>query len=110
MATKEEEIEVPAGGGLVLGGTLSIPQGAVGLVLFAHGSGSSRHSPRNRFVAGVLQSRGLATLLMDLLTAGEEESERWTRHLRFDIGLLARRLAGATAWLRREERTRALAL
>jgi putative phosphoribosyl transferase len=68
-------------------------------VLFAHGSGSSRHSPRNRGVAGQLQRAGFGTLLMDLLTAGEEELDRRSRELRFDIGLLARRLVGAVDWL-----------
>jgi pimeloyl-ACP methyl ester carboxylesterase len=72
------------------------------VVLFAHGSGSSRLSPRNRYVAGVLQQAGCATLLIDLLTPEEEEAERWTRHLRFDIGLLAQRLVDATHWLVRE--------
>ncbi|MBS9387297.1 MAG: dienelactone hydrolase family protein [Dolichospermum sp. BR01] len=82
-----------------LEGNLVIPNGATGIVLFAHGSGSSRHSPRNRYVAGVLQQAGLATLLIDLLTAEEEEIDLRTRHLRFDIGLLASRLVGATDWL-----------
>lgn len=84
--------------GAVLEGELVLPAGTTGLVLFAHGSGSSRHSPRNRFVAGELQMGGLGTLLFDLLTAEEEQIDRVTRHLRFDIGLLARRLAGATRW------------
>jgi pimeloyl-ACP methyl ester carboxylesterase len=70
------------------------------VVLFAHGSGSSRHSPRNRFVAGVLHQDTLATLLLDLLTTEEEEVDAHTAHLRFDIGLLAERLVGATDWLR----------
>lgn len=82
-----------------LEGNLVIPNGATGIVLFAHGSGSSRHSPRNRYVAGVLQQAGLATLLIDLLTTEEEEIDLRTRHLRFDIGLLASRLIGATDWL-----------
>jgi putative phosphoribosyl transferase len=82
-----------------LEGNLVIPNGATGIVLFAHGSGSSRHSPRNRYVAGVLQQAGLATLLIDLLTTEEEEIDLRTRHLRFDIGLLASRLVGATDWL-----------
>lgn len=77
-----------------------IPQGAPGLVLFAHGSGSSRHSPRNRAVAEFLHRAGLGTLLFDLLTPEEEESERYTLHLRFDIGLLADRLGAATRWAR----------
>jgi putative phosphoribosyl transferase len=86
-------------GEVTLAGDLSIPEGAQGLVLFAHGSGSSRLSPRNRFVAQVLQEGGLATLLFDLLTTGEEEIDRRTRHLRFDINLLASRLVAATDWV-----------
>ena len=82
-----------------LEGNLVIPHGAIRIVLFAHGSGSSRYSPRNRHVAEVLQQAGLATLLLDLLTLEEEEIDLRTRHLRFDIGLLASRLVGATDWL-----------
>src|SRR5262249_36391155 len=86
-------------GPVMLHGDLAIPDGARGVVLFAHGSGSSRHSPRNRFVAETLHEGGLATLLFDLLTEEEEYQERFTRHLRFDIGLLAQRLLDATDWL-----------
>jgi dienelactone hydrolase len=85
------------GGGLTLPGTLTVPAGARGVVLFAHGSGSSRHSPRNRAVAAALQQDGLATLLFDLLTP-EEDADR---ERVFDIPLLGRRLVAATAWLRR---------
>src|ERR1041385_7342078 len=91
-----------------LSGDLVLPDQASGIVLFAHGSGSSRHSPRNRYVAGVLQRGGVATLLLDLLTAAEEEVDAPTGHLRFDIGLLAERLLEATDWLQREPKTRAL--
>ncbi len=95
--------------GLVpLEGMLEIPAGAQGIVLFAHGSGSSRHSPRNRYVARAFQEGGLATLLLDLLTADEEEVDRVTAHLRFDITLLAQRLAGATDWLLQYPETRHL--
>jgi putative phosphoribosyl transferase len=94
------EVELDAGAELLLEGNLTRPENAAGLVLFAHGSGSSRHSPRNRFVAGVLQQGGLGTLLFDLLSAQEEQIDRFTRHLRFDIGLLARRLDAATSWVR----------
>lgn len=87
-------------GRLQLQGTLGRPARAQGLVVFAHGSGSGRLSPRNRFVAEVLHAAGFATLLFDLLTAREEEEERYTRHLRFDIGLLAQRLLAVTHWLR----------
>ncbi|QHG20362.1 dienelactone hydrolase family protein [Nostoc sp. ATCC 53789] len=95
---REHLVSVTAGK-VNLEGNLVIPEGATGIVLFAHGSGSSRHSPRNRYVAGVLQQAGLATLLIDLLTLEEEEIDLRTRHLRFDIGLLASRLVGATDWL-----------
>jgi pimeloyl-ACP methyl ester carboxylesterase len=85
--------------GVQLEGILSIPEDAKGLVVFVHGSGSSRHSPRNQYVAQTLQEGGLATLLFDLLTAFEEELDLRTRHLRFDIDLLARRTAGVLEWL-----------
>ncbi|ATB29817.1 dienelactone hydrolase family protein [Melittangium boletus] len=107
---EEHPVRVPVGEGLVLEGDLTLPEEALGVVLFAHGSGSSRFSSRNRFVAHSLVSMGLGTLLIDLLTADEEEAERWTRHLRFDIGLLAQRLVGATDWLVRDERTQALSI
>ncbi len=84
---------------VMLQGDLAIPNGAYGIVLFAHGSGSGRHSPRNRFVAEQLRMRGVATLLMDLLTEQEEIEEAYTRHLRFDIELLAGRLIAATDWV-----------
>ena len=89
-------------GGVRLAGTLSIPNRARGLVLFAHGSGSSRHSPRNQYVAKVLQSRGLATLLFDLLTPDEERIDQLTSSLRFDIPFLAARLIGVTQWSMKE--------
>jgi dienelactone hydrolase len=91
-----------------LQGDLVLPEGATGIVLFAHGSGSSRLSPRNRYVAGELQQRGLATLLMDLLTADEEAVDVQTANLRFDVGLLADRLAGAMDWLAEQPETRDL--
>jgi putative phosphoribosyl transferase len=93
---------------VTLEGTLAIPADPLGVVLFAHGSGSSRHSPRNRFVAEVLREGGLATLLVDLLTTEEEAVDVRTRHLRFDIGLLAERLVGAIDWLGEQAETRAL--
>src|SRR6516165_620428 len=95
-------------GPVTLEGDLAIPEGARGIVLFAHGSGSSRQSPRNRFVAETLLDGGLATLLFDLLTEEEEYQERLTRHLRFDIGLLALRLLGATDWVAQQPETRSL--
>jgi pimeloyl-ACP methyl ester carboxylesterase len=92
-------VNVPAGDA-VLEGDLLVPEGALGLVLFAHGSGSSRHSPRNRFVAETLNRSRIGTLLVDLLTPGEEAADRFTGAHRFDIGLLARRLVAALDWLR----------
>jgi putative phosphoribosyl transferase len=92
------EVEIPASG-TKLEGNLTVPEGAHGIVLFVHGSGSSRHSARNRFVAQTLNSAGLATLLFDLLTPEEEAVDIRTAHLRFDIGLLAERLGSATNWI-----------
>ncbi len=91
-------VQIPAGG-VMLDGDLTVPTNARGVVVFAHGSGSSRHSPRNRYVASELQRVGLATLLFDLLTQQEESVDMRTAELRFDIDLLARRLAEATDWL-----------
>lgn len=85
--------------GVTLDGNLGIPASALGVVLFAHGSGSSRHSPRNRRVARYFRDAGLATVLMDLLTSEEEDIDRITRHLRFDIDLLSERLSGAVDWI-----------
>jgi putative phosphoribosyl transferase len=95
-------------GSVVLEGNLAIPTGARGVVLFAHGSGSSRFSPRNRAVAARLNDSGMATLLVDLLTAEEEKIDGVTAHLRFDIGLLAERLVDATDWLLEAPETCAL--
>ena len=95
---QERKVRVSAGP-VTLEGSLGIPNSAGGVVLFAHGSGSGRHSPRNRYVARVLREANLATLLIDLLTEDEEEVDLRTTRLRFDIGLLARRLVGATDWL-----------
>lgn len=92
----------------MLEGELSVPVGATGAVLFAHGSGSSRHSPRNQFVARTIREAGVGTLLFDLLTQEEEAVDISTRHLRFDIGLLAGRLVDATNWIKREPDSRHL--
>ena len=91
-----------------LDGDLAIGPDSVALVLFAHGSGSSRHSPRNKFVAHALERAGLATLLIDLLTPEEDRIDRATAELRFDIGLLARRLTGVVDWLREKPEMAAL--
>ena len=98
------EVHIPAGRA-TLDGNLTIVDGATALVLFAHGSGSSRHSPRNQFVARTLNNSGLATLLFDLLTPDEELIDVRTAELRFNIGLLAERLVHATRWARQEQQT-----
>jgi dienelactone hydrolase len=94
---------------LGLSADLAVPENASGIILFAHGSGSSRHSTRNRYVAGVLQEGGFATFLLDLLTSAEEQVDLRTGNLRFDIGLLAGRLEAASEWLQRERLTGDLA-
>ena len=96
---RAREVQIQSGAA-VLQGELNIPAGARGVVLFAHGSGSSRHSPRNQFVARTIRGAGVGTLLFDLLTGEEEAIDLRTRHLRFDIGLLAERLVDATHWLK----------
>src|SRR5213594_147479 len=101
------EVQIQAGHA-VLSGNLNIPEGAAALVLFAHGSGSSRHSPRNQFVARTLNDAGLATLLFDLLTPEEEAADVRTREHRFNISLLAERLVQATKWAKQQEQTRDL--
>jgi dienelactone hydrolase len=101
------EVQIHAGR-TVLSGNLTVPEKAVALVLFAHGSGSSRHSPRNQFVARTLNDAGLATLLFDLLTPDEEAIDMRTREHRFNIGLLAERLVHATRWAKQQKQTRDL--
>jgi dienelactone hydrolase len=99
----ESPVSIPVDG-VELAGTLALPAGASGVVVFAHGSGSSRHSPRNEFVAGAIRERGVGTLLFDLLTAAEDRD----RDNRFDIPLLTDRLVAVTDWLREREATRDL--
>ncbi len=106
-ATATRAVDIDASG-TRLQGDLTIPPGAIGLVIFAHGSGSSRHSVRNRAVGRALEAAGLATLLMDLLTEGEEAVDIRTAQYRFDIALLARRLTGAVDWARHERETASL--
>ncbi len=101
------EVHILAGR-TILAGNLSIPENATALVLFAHGSGSSRYSPRNQFVARTLNRAGLATLLFDLLTAEEEAIDARTAEHRFNIGLLAERLIHATNWAKQQQQTRDL--
>jgi putative phosphoribosyl transferase len=101
------EVQIPAGRA-VLSGNLTIPENAIALVLFAHGSGSSRHSPRNQFVARTINRAGLGTLLFDLLTPEEEALDIYTREHRFNISLLAERLVHATKWAEQQAQTRDL--
>jgi predicted alpha/beta-hydrolase family hydrolase len=102
-------VRIPAGA-VTLSGELCFPTGASGLVLFAHGSGSSRHSPHNQAVAQIIRDAGVGTLLFDLLTEEEGRVDERTRHLRFDLALLSQRLQDATRWGRDETATRALRL
>lgn len=101
------EVKIPAGN-VMLAGELVLPKQAQGIVLFVHGSGSSRHSSRNQYVAQILQATGIGTLLFDLLTEYEEAIDRSTGNLRFDIGLLSERLIHATHWIQRNSNTQNL--
>jgi predicted alpha/beta-hydrolase family hydrolase len=103
-AAMSHEVWIPVDS-ITLPGELSVPDRAKGLVLFAHGSGSSRHSPRNQYVAQVIREAGVGTLLLDLLTREEERIDLQTPHLRFDTVLLARRLDGATKWAKKQIET-----
>lgn len=105
----QEPVSIKAGEAN-LQGDLSVPESAAGIVIFAHGSGSSRKSPRNRFVAEFLYEASLGTLLMDLLTEEEERLDEATGHLRFDIELLAKRLAAASGWVDDHPQTKGLPL
>jgi putative phosphoribosyl transferase len=105
---KHHETEQIKLGKVTLRGQIEVPEGATGIVLFAHGSGSSRLSPRNQLVARILRSGGLATLLFDLLSEEEEQIDNKTRHLRFDIKLLAERLMEAATWLESNPHTQGL--
>ncbi len=100
---------IPAGS-VALDGELTVPDNATGLVIFAHGSGSSRHSPRNQFIARHLRSVGLGTLLFDMLTPAEEATETVGQHLRYNMGLLTQRLVSATHWLAGEDEARHMRL
>jgi len=107
--SSSDEVRVDAGG-VTLEGNLLVPTGASGIVLFAHGSGSSRFSSRNRYVGDVLRQSGVGTLLIDLLTREEETVDNRTAQLRFDIGLLADRLVGASEWMAKQPETTRLKL
>jgi len=102
-------VSIPVSRGEIAG-ELNLPSGTRSLVIFAHGSGSSRLSPRNRFVAGVFHDAGMGTLLMDLLTDEEEAVDRYTREHRFDIGLLSERLVDSTRWVHDHPTARSLAI
>ena len=106
----ERQISLPVAGGERVTGDLTVPPGAAGIVVFAHGSGSSRLSSRNRMVAGGLHHAGLATLLFDLLTPSEEQRDEISGELRFDIGFLARRLRDVISWARADESVSSLTL
>ena len=110
MSERAENVVRISVDGDFIEGNLRVPVGAKGVVLFAHGSGSSRFSPRNRYVANVLNDAEIATLLIDLLTRDEEEVDMRTRQFRFDIDLLTERLMSAAKWLRRNARTQNLKL
>ena len=103
----EQSVQIDTGTA-VLEGSLTVPQQAQGVVVFPHGSGSSRHSRRNRYVAAALRESGLGTLLLDLLTPEEEDLDEHTRHYRFDIPMLAERLAGTMNWLDQQRETERL--
>jgi pimeloyl-ACP methyl ester carboxylesterase len=107
LSTHETTVTVPVGA-VTVEGTLAIPNAAHGIILFAHGSGSSRQSPRNRYVAEELRLGGFGTLLLDLLTPAEESVDERTRELRFDIELLAERLVDAMGWLANDDATHSL--
>jgi putative phosphoribosyl transferase len=102
-----QEVEIDAGGVRLLG-SMEVPDGGSGLVLFAHGSGSSRHSPRNREVAAAIRAGGIGTLLFDLLTVEEEAHDQYTGHYRFNVELLGDRLAEATEWAMRRTDARGM--
>lgn len=104
---KELQVKIPVGS-VLLEGSIYIPEKAIGIVIFAHGSGSGRHSPRNRFVAETLNNHGIATLLVDLLTADEEGIDLKTAEYRFNISLLARRLSGISNWVMEQPLTHSL--
>jgi len=101
IITNAQDVDIPAGA-VWLRGDLNVPDGATGVVLFAHGSGSSRLSPRNQFVARTIREAGVGTLLFDLLTKHEEAVDLDTGNFRFDIAFLAERLIGVTDWINRE--------
>ena len=109
MIHQETAVRIPVGS-VVVEGNLAVPSGARGIVLFAHGSGSSRFSPRNQYVAKEFNAQKIATLLFDLLTNEEDQEDIVTAEYRFNINLLAERLIGATEWLKKDPQTKNLVL
>ena len=109
MSHREIAVKIPIGK-IILEGDLTVPSGATGIVLFAHGSGSSRLSPRNQYVAKEFNAAKIGTLLFDLLTSKEEERDMYTAEYRFNIGLLAERLVGATELLKKNQQAKGFAL
>jgi putative phosphoribosyl transferase len=109
MSEEKNEVTIPTGKDAI-NGNLEVPRGATGIVLFAHGSGSSRFSPRNTYVARLMNKKGFATLLMDLLTAEEDAVDELTAEFRFNINLLATRLVDATTWLQKNPSTKNLSI
>ncbi len=110
-STREQknEVKIPSGSATIYG-NLEVPDGAKGIVLFAHGSGSSRFSSRNTYVADLMNKQGIATLLIDLLTQDEEAVDDYTGQFRFDVNMLAGRLADSTLWLKKNPATQKLAI
>lgn len=109
MSEEKNAVKILSGS-VTITGNLEIPEGARGVVVFAHGSGSSRFSPRNTYVAGLLNKRGFGTLLIDLLTVEEESVDQYTGQYRFDIDLLTQRLVDATTWLKKSSLTQKLSI
>ncbi len=109
MIHQENEVKIPFGG-VILNGNLNVPPESKGIVIFAHGSGSGRFSPRNQYVAKQFNKAKISTLLFDLLTLEEEEEDTVTAEYRFNISLLAKRLIGATEWLKNDPQTKSCML
>jgi len=109
MREDNNAVRIPSGMATI-NGNLEVPEGACGIVLFAHGSGSSRFSPRNTYVAGLMNKKGIATLLVDLLTEEEETVDEYTGQFRFNVHMLAERLAISTQWLKRKDDTKKLSI
>ncbi len=110
QSKEEKNLVQIVSGKVTINGNLTIPEGAKSIVVFAHGSGSSRFSPRNRYVAELMNKKGIATLLIDLLTAEEEAVDEYTGQFRFDVGMLGDRLVASTRWLKTNSATKDLSV